>query len=182
MPGDPRDYRLTEALGMLAMLHAPIGATVACVGQTAGVCVPEILRFQDVVRVYSAAPLPFGDRRVESVSMPPLASCDLIVLAPDQSPRSYFASLKPGGMVQASTTVSDLWGGLYHHLRQDLGSAIPWRENLPAPLFGVLARQGNGTIQRLRTPPKSAKRLSSKFLPCLFTFAPDELPLLRRVA
>jgi hypothetical protein len=43
-------------------------------------------------------------------------------------------------------------------------------------MYGVLASP-SGAPKRLRNPPGGARRLTQQYLPCLFVFGADEVPL-----
>lgn len=70
------------------------------------------------------------------------------------------------------------FGILNTKMRELFGNACPWRDHLPTPIYGVMSMVGSAqSPKRLRKPPPAATHLTEKFLPCLFTFAKDELPL-----
>ena len=55
------------------------------------------------------------------------------------------------------------------------GNAVPWRAFTPSPVYGVVA--GASKPMRGRTVPKGCQYLTQNFLPSLFTFSKDEMPL-----
>lgn len=171
--------RLAEVAALLPMLHVRPGPTVVLVaGPLAPLMAAEALRWRDTTKVLTLAPLPpqINDKRVEVVKEAEPA--DVILLSPEQVPEPWMKALKPGGLIQTLT----LNPGSFRHLREEVhalvGNSVPWRVHLPAPAFGVLAVMGSGKpASRPRKVPGGAAFLSEQFIPCLFTFSRDELPL-----
>jgi hypothetical protein len=172
--------RFSEVAALLPLLHVTPGkTTVAVVGPVAGLMAAEALRWRDTERVYVLDPTAqANDRRVVATKTLPNASCDAMLLSPDQAPDSWAAAVRAGGIIQAMTLDPLKFAALHTHMRKLFGNASPWREHLPTPIYGVLSRIG-GTAppKRERKPPPAATRLSEKYLPCLFTFGKDELSL-----
>lgn len=175
---DPASPRLLETLGMLPILHAPSRPlTVAVAGPMADQLAGEALKWREVQRVYSLHPLKVRDRRVEVVQALPAASVDVLILSPEQQPAHWWAALAKDGILLASTGEQARWMQLLDAFRSKLGKATPWRNWVPQPIYGVIGRNGPAKAGRTRQPPKAAKHLSSQYLPVLFTFARDELPM-----
>ena len=169
--------RLVEACALLAMLHTSDKRpnVVSCSGSLADALALDVLRWPDVATVYVPSATLIKDRRIV-VGMPPVASCQVVICSPNDDPSPYLHAVAPLGIVSASTALLDHVKGLYLGMRRLFRSVTPWREWMPEPLYGVLASPGGGKIVRQRHPPSGAKRLSSQYLPCLFTFGKDELP------
>lgn len=172
------DYRLVEALALLPMLHVEPGAvTVCCGGALAEGLAADCLRWRDVERVYVATPPPtLRDKRI-CVGMPPAASCDVVIVSPGTPLGPWLYGLKPDGVLNTAVMPGDA-PALYRDLRTVFPRGWkPWREHVAnGAVFGALAGI-QGVPTRQREPPKGARRLSAKYLPCLFTFAQDELPV-----
>ena len=173
--------RLQETLGMLPVLHAPTGKlTVAAAGPMAEQLTAEMLRWRDVEKAYlMAPPRAIKDRRVEVAAPFPRGKVHVMVLSPEQAPDPWLPMLAKDGIIIASTTHTDKWEGLRRSLSNYTGSATPFRNWLPTPIYGVLAKSGQGKVSRNRQPPKGARHLSPQYLPSLFTFSKDELPFNR---
>ena len=170
---------------MLPILHsAPGTLNVAVIGKDAPTIVEETRRWPDVrnidVVAYSG-PLQANDNRVKTVKNLSInAPYDVILLSrehPPAGPLDPKAYLKPGGIIQASTHSPAMWGPLRAKMRDDFGSAVPWREHTPAPLFGVISALQPTPPKRRREPPKNARRLNKNFLPSVYTFGKDEMAL-----
>lgn len=171
-------YRAVEACALLPMLHiaASTRPTVACTGPSAEILAAEVLRWPDVTRVYlTEQPLLVRDRRV-AVGAPPAASCQLVVCSPNEDPSPHLPALAPHGLLNTSADIPAQTQALMEGMRRLFRGCVPWREWAPTPLYGVLATPGGGKIARQRHPPAGARRLTSQYLPCLFTFGKDELP------
>ena len=170
-------HRFAEASALLPILHARPGTLrVAVLGPFAGLMAGNALRWRDTAEVLTFTELPeIQDRRVKVINALDPASVDVVLLSPEQLPGDkLIQALKPGGVLSTLTLEPEKWRGLTVALRKGIGSATPWREHLPQPLFGVLGCVG-GPCKRLREPPPSARRLTLQYLPCLFTFGKDEL-------
>src|SRR6056297_405553 len=107
----------------------------------------------------------------------PAKGVDVLLLSPDQRPDQWWAALAPNGIIGASTTDAAAWPLLLNAFRCELGRVSPWRNYLPRPIFGALGRNAALKPVRNRQPPKGAAHLTSQYLPTLFTFSKDELPI-----
>lgn len=170
--------RLVESCALLTLIHVPARPnTVSCSGPLAEVLAADVLRWPDVVTVYlREPPRMLKDKRLV-VAAPPVGSCDAVICSPNEDPTLFLHALKRDGVINVSTALVDRVGPLYLGMQQLFRRITPWREWMPEPLYGVLASPG-GKVERRRHPPASAKRLSSSYLPCLFTFGKDELSLI----
>jgi hypothetical protein len=169
-------HRLVEALALLPMLHAPKGreTVVACLGPAADLMAADVLRWRDVVAVYSDRPLSMRDRRVQTGAAP-AGKCHVVALSPGQPLDAGVGLLTPDGVLNASAPTEDLAPAFLAKARGTFPRRVkPWREYLPEPMFGALMSPG-GAPERQRDPPGGAKRLSAQYLPCLFTFGADEV-------
>lgn len=172
--------RFTEVAALLPLLHVSPGkTTVAVVGPVAGHMAGEVIKWRDTEKVYILDPsAQANDRRVVAVVELPPASVDAMLLSPDQAPDTWTKAVKPGGIIQAMTMDPTKFNALHTKMRELFGNAVPWREHLPTPIYGVMSTVGSKAApKRLRKPPPAATRLSEKYLPCLFVFGKDELPL-----
>jgi hypothetical protein len=171
--------RLFESVVMLPILHAPNGQlVVACAGPMAEDMAAEALRWREVVTCYlMAPPRKLRDRRIQVVTPLPLNACHVVCLTPEQDPKSWLRHLAKGGVICASSVIPAKWGPMRADLAEQMGNATPWRNYLPQPLYGCLAANQPEKVTRIRQPPKGAKHLSSGYLPSLFTFAKDEMPV-----
>ncbi len=172
-------HRFAEVAALLPLLHVRTGpTTVAAVGPAATIMAAEALHWRDTIRVFVLSPVKVNDRRIEVVTKLEPACCDVVLLSPDQDPTSWVVAVRPGGLIQAMTMTGEKLPALKREMRRLAGNAVPWREHLPQPVYGVLSTIGSThTPKRLRQPPPAAKRLTDKYLPCLFTFGRDELAL-----
>lgn len=159
------------------MLHLSAARknTVLCTGPQAEILAADVLRWPDVERVYLIdPPLIVRDKRI--VHGPaPVASCQLVTCSPNDDPSPHLHAVAPGGLINVSTAILANARGLYQGMRVLFRSITPWRDWLPDPLYGAMASPGGGRLLRQRHPPKTAAHLSSQYLPCLFTFAKDEV-------
>lgn len=172
-------YRFAEVAALLPILHTSAGpATIAVLGTEAGIMAAEVLKRRDTKQVLTLAPLPgVNDRRVKVVDKFEPASCDVILLSPEQAPAAPLLTfLKPGGVIQSMTLVPENVPAQLKTMRELVGNVTPWREHLPHPIYGALACLGR-PCKRLQEPPPSSKRLTTQYLPSLFTFGKDERPL-----
>lgn len=172
--------RFSEVAALLPFLHTPPGKTkVGVVGPVAELMAIEALKWRDTDTVYTLdQKITINDRRVNTVKEMPIGELDVLLLSPDQAPDAWAKHVKPGGVIQAMTLDPTKFKVLHAHMRELFGNAAPWREHLPTPIYGVLSVVGGQTTpKRQRKPPPAATRLSEKYLPCLFTFGKDELPL-----
>lgn len=175
---DVLPHRLMETVAMLPILHGKQGPlTVAVAGSMADVMAVEALKWRDVQRLLTLAPLPTKDRRIEVVQALPAKQVDVMLLSPDQRPDQWWAALSQDGIMAASTTDAAIWPKLLDDFRCQLGRVTPWRGYLPKPIYGTLGRNAALKPVRNRQPPKGASHLTAQFLPSLFTFAKDELPI-----
>lgn len=176
----PLPYRFVEACALLPMLHVDRVPpnTIYCVGPQAEMLAKDVLRWRDVARVYlDHAPLALRHPNIV-IGAPPSGSCTAVLLSPEIQPDPYIFALAKTGVICASTQVLSKVEPLMRHMRQLFPrSIVPWREYLlPEVIYGALASP-NGPPKRIRQPPGGAIRLSEKYIPCLFTFAADETPL-----
>jgi hypothetical protein len=146
-------------LGLLPVLYLPPNSRVLVAGPQREVMQEEVSKWKDVSVDTSI----------------PINGADAILLSTEQDPEPWLKHLAPGGIIQVSSTKPEAAASYRRRLRHALGNTLPWRENLPPPLFGVVARQGGLPLKVCRNPPKTASRINHKFLPCLFTFGKDEL-------
>lgn len=177
--------RLVEACALLPLLHLPPDqkTIVACVGPQAEILASDCLRWHDVVCVLLLEqPMRLKDKRVSVVPSLPPAGCDAVLVAPGADPLPYLTALKPAGILCASTMDPERVPALLASLRKafprDIWGkprVVPWRENLPEPIFGALASQ-TAPLRR-RGVPKGSVRISGPYLQCMFTFGRDEMPL-----
>jgi hypothetical protein len=139
----------------------------------------EALKWRDTEKVYVTDPTAMAnDRRAVVIKDLQPASVDVMLLSPDQAPDLWAKAVRPGGIIQVMTFDPTKFNALHTHMRDLFGNASPWREHLPTPVYGVMSSIGGGSApKRLRKPPPAATRLTEKYLPCLFTFGKDELPL-----
>jgi len=174
-------HRLIEALALLPMLHVPQGnkkIKVGVVGSHAELMAAEIRRWPDVNEIIiTKQPGQLKDKRIRVVDAIPDKTVDLMLLSPNQDPDPWFNKVITGGVIQATTYEGNAFTPLSTAMRKAVGNGVPWREYLPRPLYGVIGHLGVGSVKRRRNPPKAAKRLTTNFLPCLFTFGKDEIPL-----
>jgi hypothetical protein len=173
-------HRLAEVAAMLPILHArPGGLVVGAAGPMAEGMALEALRWRDVSRVLVLRPLPkVHDRRVEVVKALPAAGVDVLCLSAEQSPRSFLQAVSQDGVVQTMTAVPSRLAEWRDRLKDAGYAHMPWRDHLPQCVWGLLGKNTRDRkIPRMRKPPAGARHLSEQFLPCLFTFARDELPV-----
>lgn len=172
-------YRLTEVLALLPVLHVKPGRfRVAVGGLHAEMLAAEVRRWPDTVLIATLKPLVhLNDKRVKVVQALRAGTIDLVLLSPEQDPKPWVPALARDGIIQATTYDKDKWPKLIQQMRAEFGHAVPWREHLPSPIYGVLAKSGASAPTREREPPKNTRRLTSSYLPCLFTFGRDEVSL-----
>lgn len=172
-------HRYGEVMSLLPLLHLKPGpAVVAVLGPHAAAMAAEALRWRDTT-VLSLVPLalhPSQSSRVTVVEKLDPACCDVLLTSPEQSIEPWVKALRPNGVAQMTTFDQDKAKRITTLMRGTLGTACPWREHLPQPIYGVLGVLGK-SCKRLREPPPAARRLTTQYLPCLFTFGKDELPL-----
>ena len=109
--------------------------------------------------------------------LPPVGCCDAVIVSPDTDPMPFTGSLAKHGILCASTGYPDRrTTEFYAKMRAAFRPIKPWREHLPGPLYGVLASPA-GAPSRRRDPPGSARRLNTQYIPSLFVFGTDEVPL-----
>ena len=173
-------HRFVEACALLPMLYVPSARknSVYCTGPLAELFATDCLRWRDVERVYvPETPLRLRDNRV-TVGKPPVGSCSVVVVSPDENPEPYLFALAKDGVVNVCTRSVDLAAPMLKHLRSLFPrSVVPWREHTPDVLYGAMASP-SGAPKRLRNPPGGARRLTAQYLPCLFTFGADETTLI----
>jgi hypothetical protein len=172
-------YRLTEACALLPLLYTSPDQpnTVLCLGTQAENWAADCLRWRDVSKVYLlSAPVKLRDKRIE-VGLPPAGSCSAVLTSPDEPADAHAAALRADGIFCASTFLPAAVTVMLGRMRALFPRNVsPWREHTPAVLFGALGSP-RGVPTRRRDPPGGARHLSTAYLPCLFTFAADELPL-----
>lgn len=175
----PVAYRFIEACALLPLLHLSSDTpnTVLCLGSCAEQLAVDCLRWRDVAKVYLLTPpIALRDKRVE-VGLPPAGSCSAVLTTPDEPAELHTAAMKADGVFCASTFNPLAVQGMLSHVRKMFPRGVaPWRDHVPEVLFGALASP-RGAPTRKRDPPGGARHLSAKYLPCLFTFAADETPL-----
>ncbi len=184
-------YRFVEACALLPMLFVPQNRdnAVFCTGAQAETLAADCLRWRDVTCVYMTSPpirpvIPdpvkhpeLKDKRLVIASKPPLGSCSAVLTTPGEDPDAYIQALRPDGIICVSRyALEDVQPMLWHLRRIFPRSVIPWREYLPAHLFGAIASP-KGVPQKHRKPPAGAKRLNEPYIRCMLTFGADELPM-----
>lgn len=154
--------------------------TVLLVGPLAALMAPEALRWRDTTEVWTDVPLPIKDSRIKLIpddkAFSLVNKIDVLLLSPEIAPELFISVLKNGGIVQASTFDDTKVNALRTNIKTLTGSAVPWREYVPAPLWGMIGCLGSSP-RRVRRPPEGAKRITERFLPALFSFGKDEIPL-----
>ncbi len=170
------------------MLFVPPGRenTVLCTGAQAETLAADCLRWRDVTCVYlTTAPIRLDiskapalkDKRLIVNPRPPMGSCSAVLTTPGEDPDPYLQALTPDGVVCVSRySIAEAQPMLWHMRRLFPKRVMPWREFLPAELYGALASP-SGCPQRQRNPPQGAKRISLKHLATMCAFAQDEMPL-----
>ncbi len=184
-------YRFVEACALLPMLFVPPNRdnTVFCTGAQAETLAADCLRWRDVTCVYLTSPpiravLPdpvkhptLKDKRLVITPTPPIGSCSAVLTTPGEDPDQYLQALRADGVICASRYGIGDFSTLLGHMRRLFPkSVIPWREYLPAELYGTLASP-KGVPTRYRKPPGASKRLNDAHIRCLMSFAQDELPV-----
>jgi hypothetical protein len=175
---DVLPHRLIEAVALLPVLYVPLrkeGFTVGAVGGMAAAVVAEVSRWPDLTAVYTTEKVTPLNRKHQVVEVLPVV--DVLVLSPEQNPEPWVRFLKAGGILQAATADPAKFRPLIEVVQKHVGGCCPWREHLPKPLYGTIGYAGIGRPRTARKPPQNTKRLTEKYLPCLFTFGKDELPL-----
>jgi hypothetical protein len=147
------------------------------VGLSAEIFAQDCLRWRDVAEVHLLSPpVRLSDRRVQ-IGKPLVGSCDVIIVSPDEDPEPHLGALARDGVVNVSTRDPAKLNAMLLQMRRLFPRSIkPWREHTPDTLNGVLASP-SGAPKRLRNPPGGARRLTREYLPCLFVFGADEVPL-----
>lgn len=163
------------------MLHVRPGPTVVRVaGPLSALLAAEALRWRDTVEVWVDQPIPIKDSRVKVVPTKDMFNhtnfFDVVLLSPDMDPESFAPLIKKGGLIQASTYTDGRVITLRNKIKQMTGGAVPYREYLPETLWFVIGVVGS-MPRRVRRPPDGAKRVTERFLPALFSFGKDELPM-----
>lgn len=171
--------RFIEACALLPLLHVTTEHpnTILCLGSHAEEFATDCLRWRDVARVHLLAPpIALKDKRLE-IGMPSVGTCSAVLTSPDEPAEMHTAALRPDGVLCASTLDPSKVPVMMRMVRSLFPRAVvPWRDYLPEPIYGALASP-RGAPTRMRDPPLGAKHLSKKYMPCLFTFAADETPL-----
>lgn len=169
-------FRYAEAAAMVPLLHVPPGPTVILVaGVLAPVMAADSLRWRDTVKVLTDIPITINDSRI-SVGKADPGSVDVVLLSPEMDPEPFVSLLKKGGIIQASTYLDARVGTLRKKIKDLTGGSVPYREYLPENLWFVIGASGS-TPKRQRKPPDGARRITERFLPALFSFGKDEIPL-----
>ncbi len=184
-------YRFVEACALLPMLFVPEDRenSVFCTGAQAETLAADCLRWRDVKCVYlTSAPIrpvlpnptkspELKDKRIVITPKPPVGSCAAVLTTPGEDPDQYLHALRADGIICVSRyDIAEVQPMFWHMRRLFPRSVVPWREYLPAELYGALASP-NGAPQRKRNPPGGAKRLSPAHIRSMQTFAADELPM-----
>ena len=181
-------HRYAESAALVPLLHVRPGPTVVRVaGPLSALLAAEALRWRDTTEVWADQPLPIKDSRIKVI--PPandpnpkygsfniVGQIDVVLLSPDMDPDPFASLLKKGGLIQASTYTDGRVIALRNKIKQMAGSAVPYREYLPETLWFVIGTIGS-MPRRVRRPPDGAKRITERFLPALFSFGKDEIPL-----
>ena len=168
------------------MLHVRPGPTVVRVaGPLSALLAAEALRWRDTIEVWVDQPIPLKDSRVKVVPVVKhndtqmfnhVNFFDVVLLSPDMDPEAFAPLIKKGGLIQASTYMDGRVIALREKIKKMTGGAVPYREYLPETLWLVIGVVGS-MPRRVRRPPDGAKRVTERFLPALFSFGKDELPL-----
>jgi hypothetical protein len=173
-------YRYAEAAALVPLLHVAPGPTsILVIGPMAAFLAAESLRWRDTVKVLTDVPITIKDSRVEKVDLKtssPL-SVNAVLLSPEIDPEPFIPVLKKGGVIQAATYLDQKIAGLRAKMKMLTGASVPYREYVPDVLWFVIGSPG-GTPKRVRTPPDGAFRVTERFLPALFSFGKDEIPLI----
>lgn len=174
-------YRFAEAAALVPLLHVRPGPTVVRVaGPLSAVLAAEALRWRDTVEVWADQPLPIKDSRVKMVPTKEFFNhsgfFDAVLLSPDMDPEPFLPTIKKNGVLQASTHVENHVNSLRSKVRVLTGSAVPYRDYIPEPLWLVIGSVGS-TPRRVRRPPDGARRVTERFLPAMFSFGKDEIAL-----
>lgn len=170
-------YRYAEAAALVPMLHVRPGPTVVRVaGPLSALLAAEALRWRDTTHVCTEIAVPIKDSRI-TLGKDADMQADAVLLSPDMDPEPYLPILKKNGVIQASTYNEQRIISLRNKIKKMTGGAIPYRENLPETLWFIIGSVGT-TPRRLRKPPDGARRITERFLPALFSFGKDELPLI----
>lgn len=174
-------HRYAEAAVLIPMLHVKPGKTsVRVVGPMAPMMAAEALRWRDTAEVWLDQQPPIKDSRIQIVptgNYNHVGAFDTVLLSPDMDPEPFVPLLKKGGILQASTFAEPRIGPLRAKMRVLTGSAVPYREFTPEPLWFVLGCSG-GAPHRQRKPPDGARRITERFLPAMFSFGKDEIPFI----
>jgi hypothetical protein len=163
------------------MLHVRPGPTVVRVaGPLSALLAAEALRWRDTVEVWVDQPIPIKDSRVKVVPTKDMFNhtnfFDVVLLSPDMDPEAFAPLIKKGGLIQASTYTDGRVIALRDKIKKMTGAAVPYREYTPETLWFVIGSVGS-MPRRVRRPPDGAKRVTERFLPALFSFGKDELPM-----
>lgn len=175
-------FRYAEASALVPLLHVKAGPTVVRVaGPLSVLLAAESLRWRDTTEVWTDTPLPIKDSRIKVVPTKEMFNhtsfFDVVLLSPEIDPEPWMPVLKKNGIIQASTHADAKVGPLRSKVKTLTGSAVPYREYLPEPLWIVIGCLGS-TPRRVRSPPEGARRITERFLPALFSFGKDEIPLI----
>lgn len=171
-------FRYAEAAALVPLLHvAPGPTTVLVSGPLAPLLMVEALRWRDTVKVLTDVLGTIKDSRIEVGTIPPPNSVDAVLLSPEIQPEPFMPVLRKGGIIAASTFSDGKVGPLRAKIKALTGGAVPYREFLPENLWLVIGSVGS-TPKRLRKPPDGARRVTERFLPALFSFGKDEIPLI----
>ncbi len=169
--------RLAEVATVVPMLHAPAGkVTAAILGPAAGAWAAHLLRWRDVERLHLPSEIVIKDPRVTHEPPTP-GSLHLLLLSPEQVPTPWVRLLHQDGVLQSMTLSQDRVAGLVKLQRALMGHHVPWREHLPQPVYGLLSRVGSSPPKATRRLPNSTQRLTERYLPSIYLFGRDELPL-----
>lgn len=174
-------HRYAEAAALVPLLHVRPGATVVRVaGPMSALLAAEALRWRDTTEVWVDQPIPLKDSRINVVPTKEMFNhtnfFDVVLLSPDMDPEAFAPLLKKGGLIQASTYTDGRVIALRAKIKQMTGGAVPYREYIPETLWFVIGTIGS-MPRRVRRPPDGAKRVTERFLPALFSFGKDEIPM-----
>jgi hypothetical protein len=179
-------HRYAESAALVPLLHVRPGPTVVRVaGPLSALLAAEALRWRDTTEVWVDQPIQVKDSRIKLVPVVKhndtqmfnhVNFFDVVLLSPDMDPEPFAQLLKKGGLIQASTYTDGRVIALRNKIKQMAGAAVPYREYLPETLWFVIGTIGS-MPRRVRRPPDGAKRVTERFLPALFSFGKDEIPL-----
>ncbi len=192
-PAAPRPLTPTdifnEAISYIPMIHVPDQRNqhALVIGGSAAMAAQVATRYPSFAEILVSTDIPLGpnhDPRVHVmpslVDLPPSWKADLIVVAVPVITPDFLQSLRlhshPRTIVTIAASTPNNVRILKDTMRRLWPVVMPYREHLPEPAFFLLA--SDSPIRRHRAVPPSARRLTEKYVPSLFTFAKDEYNLL----